>query len=548
MNRGDMVGAKYRLTRHLGAGAMGEVWAAINETTEREFAIKFVTPEIADNPEVIERMLREARAAGRVRHRNVVEVYDVGVGQDGLPFLVMELLVGESLDAYIDRVGRLSGELAAGVISDVARGLAAAHAAGVVHRDLKPANIFLHHEGEFGTVIKVVDFGVSKLFSDQSSTQTGTAIGSPAFMSPEQARGEKAVDARSDVWALGVILFLLVAGELPFFGESAFDVVAEILKGEIPRLSSRVRDVSPFVDDAVDRCLRRDRNERPSGVTELIAMLAPAAASREMVASLITPALANQLAPTLPPPSSEVVDGSLPHTLPHGIRSSNQVTAKVGQKIAMLSAGAATTAPSVAANITQPVLVKPLGGALPPVTDAESRPTPTLATPTFDQQGEDVASPVSVLDAATSTLTRDPKPAERLEEPVASRVRRTSWLWGPAVGLAIAVGGWSLARSNTKDVSPTLGNSASTTATSSSTGQLSSSASTEGASTSVTAPPPSTAASSTVSTAASVTGLAPSAAAPASARPGTRPGNGSTVPTPATKPGKGRPGVPDDPG
>lgn len=291
MGRGDVVGGKYRLTRRIGVGAMGEVWAAVNESTGREFAVKFLTTEAGDSLDNIERLLREARAAGRIQHRNVVDLFDVGTGPDGMPFLVMQLLIGEPLDVRLARDTKLEPSIAAAIVIEIARGLGAAHALGVVHRDLKPANIFLHLDGEFGTVVKVVDFSVSKLASEKSSTVTGTAVGSPAYMSPEQARGEKTLDGRSDLWALGVILFQLITGKLPFDGATAFDIVAEILKGDIPRLATAAPEVDPRFDAIVGCCLSRDRDLRPTSAAELITMLEPLAGDRDALHDLVTQSL-----------------------------------------------------------------------------------------------------------------------------------------------------------------------------------------------------------------------------------------------------------------
>lgn len=344
---GDIIGAKYQLSRKLGEGAMGEVWAAINELTGREFAIKFISPDVAENDEYAERMLREARAAGRIQHRNVVEVYDVGSTNDGYPFLVMQLLVGESLDDRFTRAGPFTVPVAASMLCDTARGLAAAHAQGVVHRDLKPANIFLHTDGEYGLVVKVVDFGVSKVASEQSATMTGTAVGSPAYMSPEQARGEKTLDHRSDIWALGVILFQLITGQLPFQGESAFDVVAEILKGPIPRLSSLMPEVDPRLDELVARCLSRDRDKRPASAAEFISLLEPFASPRNQLDVYANVPLFSQ---AIPPPRSSV---------PSQHETADTVAIPSQNTAALLKAPntqptnvAAVSAASVAANTT----------------------------------------------------------------------------------------------------------------------------------------------------------------------------------------------------
>ncbi len=269
---GDIIASKYRLERALGEGSMGSVWAAINERADKHVAIKLITGQ--DN-DLRWRLLREARAGGRIRQRNVVEVYDVGETEAGDPFLVMERLDGENLAAHLRRMGRLPARRAASIALDVARALRAAHKAGVVHRDLKPANIFLHrdHEAEV-EIIKVLDFGVSKLAigGESAGTLTGSIIGSPAYMSPEQARASKDVDRRTDLWSLGVILFEMLAGERPFSSRSVYAVLAEILTAPIPSVASRV-SVSPGLAAIVSRCLERDLERRVASADDLVSLL-----------------------------------------------------------------------------------------------------------------------------------------------------------------------------------------------------------------------------------------------------------------------------------
>jgi len=199
MRQGAIIAGKYRLRRLIGEGAVGEVWAALNERTEREVALKLI---VGADRELRERALREARACGRVAHRNVIEIFDAGETERGDPFLVMQLLDGETVAERLKRERRLPPPRAAAIALDVARGLAAAHAAGIVHRDLKPSNIFLHREQQDANeLVKVLDFGVSKMLwsGGPPTTRTGDIVGSPAYMSPEQARADRALDHRTDL-------------------------------------------------------------------------------------------------------------------------------------------------------------------------------------------------------------------------------------------------------------------------------------------------------------------------------------------------------------
>jgi serine/threonine-protein kinase len=268
MNPGERVGGKYRLLRQLGAGAMGTVWEAVNEGTSRRVAIKLIN---RPSDDLRHRLLREARACGAISHRNVIEIYDVGETKAGEPFLVMQLLSGEPLADLLTRQRRLAPALAAQIGRDIARALAAAHAANIIHRDLKPANVFLHHEeGTDGQVVKVLDFGVAKSLDANESlvTMVGGAVGSPAYMSPEQIRAERDLDGRTDIWSLGVVLFEMLTGVRPFQG-SGQELLTRVLVGPVPRVSRSMRHVDPALDELVARCLERERQQRIGSAAEL---------------------------------------------------------------------------------------------------------------------------------------------------------------------------------------------------------------------------------------------------------------------------------------
>ncbi|MFT3767831.1 MAG: protein kinase [Minicystis sp.] len=272
MAPGTVVGGKYLLSRLLGQGAMGEVWAATNASTGGEVALKLLS---RPREELRHRLLREARACGKLRHRNVIDVYDVGETADGEPFLVMALLTGETLADLLARQRRLDPRHAAQIARDVARALSAAHKAGIVHRDLKPANVFLHREeGADDIVVKVLDFGVSKDLerSDGLVTVAGATVGSPAYMSPEQARIARDLDHRTDLWSLGVVLFEMLTGKRPFEGD-AHQVLAKIALGPIPLISHYVRNANPALGALVGKCLEREPDQRFSSAEELAVAL-----------------------------------------------------------------------------------------------------------------------------------------------------------------------------------------------------------------------------------------------------------------------------------
>ena len=272
--QGALVAGKYRLLKQLGEGAMGVVWSARNEHTSGQVALKLI---LGPGPDLRLRLLREAQACCKIQHKNVIQIHDVGQTDGGDPFLVMELLSGETLAALLERARRLTPSVAATIGRDVARALGAAHEKGIVHRDLKPANIFLHNQpGEGARVVKVLDFGVSKnlLATEGLRAMLGGPIGSPSYMSPEQARAERDIDARADIWSLGVVLFEMLTGERPFTGDSR-EVIDKIVRADIPLASRRVHLIEPGLEQLISACLTRDREQRLWPIAEVEKGLLP---------------------------------------------------------------------------------------------------------------------------------------------------------------------------------------------------------------------------------------------------------------------------------
>jgi serine/threonine-protein kinase len=287
-----LVAGKYRLTRVLGRGGMGAVWEGTHATLGTRVAVKFIDPEYADSPEARNRFENEARAAAALRSKHVVEMYDHGLAEDGSPFIVMEYLEGEPLDRRLDRVGRLSPPDTARILHQACRAVARAHAAGIVHRDLKPENLFLvWDDEEQADFVKVLDFGIAK-FTDRSigassATRTGSVLGTPFYMSPEQARGLRSVDHRTDVWSIGVIAYRCLVGQLPFDGEAIGDLLVRLCTEPIPVPSQVAPDVPPAFDAFIERALARDLDKRFQSVQELADALARACgvATRSVLAS-----------------------------------------------------------------------------------------------------------------------------------------------------------------------------------------------------------------------------------------------------------------------
>lgn len=258
---------------------MGSVWLAKNEVTERELAIKFLH-ETSDRPHTadqLSRFFQEARVAGKLRHPSIVEIFDAGTEPTlkNAPYLVMELLDGVGLDTAIQRASALPLGIALEIMAEVCRALALAHEKGIIHRDLKPSNVYLHKSGSGALVPKVLDFGISKVLVDETTgkhvtgmTRTGAVLGSPLYMSPEQAAGDKSIDARSDVHALGVLLWECLVGRPPFIADTYGLLLVEIIQGERPDLAGVLAGVPPDVAALVGRAIARDRNlrQRDAGV------------------------------------------------------------------------------------------------------------------------------------------------------------------------------------------------------------------------------------------------------------------------------------------
>ncbi len=256
-----LLAGKYRLGRLLGEGGMGAVYEAEHTGLGSRVAIKLLSEHI-QNERAIARFRREARAMAAVRHDNVVTVTDTGTDEEGTPFLVMELLEGESLNALIKRERKLSAEAAAAVAVQILGGLAAAHERGIVHRDLKPGNVFLAWASEGERRVKILDFGISK-FAEAAThelTAEGTMIGTPHYMAPEQARGDKDVDARADLYAVGVLLYRMVAGRLPYNKKPSEGLYEEILGGNPPR----PRELAPDLPEPLEAVILKAMSLEPA--------------------------------------------------------------------------------------------------------------------------------------------------------------------------------------------------------------------------------------------------------------------------------------------
>jgi serine/threonine-protein kinase len=274
---GDVLNNKYKIVRMIGHGGMGAVYEGENTAIARRVAIKVLLQLAAGQEGMVERFEREAQAAGRIGNDHILEVLDMGTLPDGERFMVMEYLDGDSLQDRIDR----QGQLGAAEISPLARqlltGLQAAHAAGIIHRDLKPDNVFiLKEKAGRKDYIKIIDFGISKftqLGGDMKMTATGAVMGTPYYMSPEQAKGVSAADARSDLYAVGVIIYRAVTGQVPFEGQTFNELLFKIVLSPLPNARDIVPDLDPAFDSIIAKAMARDAGDRFQTAGDFIAAL-----------------------------------------------------------------------------------------------------------------------------------------------------------------------------------------------------------------------------------------------------------------------------------
>jgi len=278
-----MVGGKYRISRLLAEGGMGIVYEAQHQIVRRRFAVKFLRPDYAHRREYMGRFQREAESAGALESDHIASAVDFGIAADGSPFIVMEYLVGEDLASLLGHESCLPLERAADLCVQACHGAGAAHEAGIVHRDLKPKNLFICRREDGTDLLKILDFGIAKLVPmryDHATTDTGTVMGTPAYMSPEHARGERTLDPRSDVYALGSILFEMLSGQLPHPGDSPNAILHHISTRAPVSLAVAAPGLPGALVDTVDRALATDPEARPQSAKALALELAPFAKRR----------------------------------------------------------------------------------------------------------------------------------------------------------------------------------------------------------------------------------------------------------------------------
>jgi serine/threonine-protein kinase len=281
---GDVVAGKYEVTKILGVGGMGVVVAARHLELDKLVALKFMHDEAMKTGQTVERFLREARAAARLTNEHIGRVLDVGRLPDGVPYIVMEYLEGRDLHAVLMEHGAMEVADVCEYVLQACEAMAEAHAQGIIHRDLKPENLFLTTRHDGRPLIKVLDFGISKAQYAAGSTGTYTALGTPTHMAPEQVRSSRTVDARADIWSLGVILYQLLSNTLPFEADTVAETMVKVISDPPSSLADVRPGLPPTLVATVARCLEKERDRRFDNVAELAHELIPFAPERARAA------------------------------------------------------------------------------------------------------------------------------------------------------------------------------------------------------------------------------------------------------------------------
>jgi serine/threonine protein kinase len=364
---GDILAGKYSVERVLGTGGMGVVVLATHMHLEQRVAIKFLLPEANHSLETIRRFLQEAKAAARLRGEHVVRVHDTGTLENGAPYIVMEYLEGQDLSTLVETQGPLPIRDAVDYVLQACEAIAEAHAAGIIHRDLKPANLFLNRAPDGTRSIKVLDFGISKIAPKPGSlaasamTKTRALMGSPLYMSPEQMRSTRTVTPKADVWALGIILYELLAGGPPFAADTMPEICARVLAEPLPPVRSARPEVAPALEALLLRCTEKEPAARLD-VAAMAAALAPFGSARGALSAERVARVAR--GGSVPPVQDPVQDKELKPNALDAIGTSQTMESNPGR---LEFAG-----PSRPSVDSAPVLLAahPAGTASPPVAAA----------------------------------------------------------------------------------------------------------------------------------------------------------------------------------
>ncbi|HEX4517898.1 MAG TPA: serine/threonine-protein kinase [Polyangiaceae bacterium] len=421
---GDVLADKYRVEEVIGVGGMGVVVGARHIELDTHVALKFMLPEHLDNEEAVARFLREGKAAARLRGEHVARVTDVGKLASGAPYMVMEYLEGFDLGALAKKEIRPTMAEACLYIFQACDALDEAHAAGIVHRDIKPSNLFLTKTPKGEPCVKVVDFGISKLqpsgdaASNMHVTRTAAVFGSPLYMSPEQMRSSRDVDARADVWSLGATLYELLTGAVPFTGESVIDLAMRITQDPVAPPSSVAPSIPKELDAIVVKCLEKEPKDRFQTVRELGDVLAPFAGERASAPpkTIVTVARDATRARNEPVSPAGATDPGWGRTNPPKKAASRVWMFGVGGAVLVaVIAGVAVTSShregaAASASSAPPTTTTTSDTATATVTATANTTTTATVAATATETSSAPAPSVSVTATATTTTTAKPKP------------------------------------------------------------------------------------------------------------------------------------------
>jgi eukaryotic-like serine/threonine-protein kinase len=416
---GDVLAGKFRIDRVLGQGGMGVVVAAHHLHLDERVAIKFLLPNALNDGEAVARFAREARAAVKIKSEHVARVSDVGTLETGSPYMVMEYLDGRDLSQLLQQRGVLSVEEACDYLLQACEALAEAHALGIVHRDLKPANLFLIQRADGSPCIKVLDFGISKVMNpnsghDYGMTRTQAVMGSPLYMSPEQMASTRDVDARTDIWAIGAILYELVTGKVPFDGDTMPQLVAMILQQQPIPPRSRRADLPVALEQVILHCLHKDRTQRFQNVAELAHAITPLASPSSAPSALRISKVLSAAGISSPShPSSAISGVGVSTGAAWGQTSSNKRSAApwliaAAVLLLVLGAGAAFGAKLLRSNADLSTEITSVVATTPP---------PAAPTPTAVELVRPTAEPSVSVAPATSAAPPEPVPATASPKP-----------------------------------------------------------------------------------------------------------------------------------
>jgi len=438
VREGDLLAGKYRIEKVLGAGGMGVVVAARHIHLDDHVAIKFLLPETLSNAEAVARFGREARAAVKIKSEHVARVSDVGTLENGAPYMVMEYLDGADLSGWLRQKGALPVEQAAEFVLQACEAIAEAHALGIVHRDLKPANLFVVRRPDGTPSVKVLDFGISKVTGPQGSasgmdmTKTSSVMGSPLYMSPEQMHSSKDVDARSDIWALGVILYELLSGDSPFTANTMPELVVRILSAPPEPLREKRPDAPPGIEAVILKCLERDRAQRYQNVAELALALYPFAPKRSKIsvdrvsgvlkaAGISASTLSVPAPPSEPPSTARVGAGTAASWGNTASKPTNNTALYAGVTggvmVAVIGAvlffrHGGSTSESAAIQPSAPAPATALAAPEPPATATPAAATPETAAPAIAPAPSPPPA-ASASAAPSASAPEPPRPAAR---------------------------------------------------------------------------------------------------------------------------------------